>query len=158
MRLGPIYLFFALLIVASGWLLLDQESPESLILGEWEEVAWKYEKLDHGDMMGFDIDKLQKQEICKNIIIHEAETWRFNPDGTLSFLDENEIKENLKWNIKGRGHILELHHKNNIVEDYQVVEVTEDELVVQFNSDLQVRGIVKMTFKRIPKKQYAQKI
>ena len=92
------------------------------------------------------------------MIIHRAETWQFGPDRRLTFLENGKVSEDLKWSIKGRGHILELQHKNAIVEDYQVVDISEDELVVQFNFDLQVKGIVKMTFKRIPKKEYAQKI
>lgn len=158
MKLWPIYLFFSVLLSLSAWMLMDAKSPESLILGDWEEVSWKYEKLNHNNVLDFDIDDFQKQEICKNLVIHEAETWRFGPDKTLSFLEEEVIKENLKWNIKGRGNILELKHLNSMVEDYQVVGISEDELVVQFSFDLQVKGIVKMTFKRIPTKQYAQKI
>lgn len=158
MKVWPVYLFFALLLVFSSWLLIDKDSPEVLILGDWEEVSWKFEKLDHNNELDFSINKLQKQEICKNLIIHRAETWQFSPNKRLTFLEDGKVREDLKWSIKGRGHILELKHNNAVVEDYQVVGITDEELVVQFNFDLQIKGIVKMTFKRIPKKEYAQKI
>lgn len=158
MKVWPIYLFFALLLVFSSWSLIDKDSPEVLILGDWEEVSWKFEKLDHNNELDFSINDLQKQEICKNLIIHKAETWQFSPNKRLTFLEDGKVREDLKWSIKGRGHILELKHDNAVVEDYQVVGISDNELVVQFNFDLQVKGIVKMTFKRIPKKEYAQKI
>ncbi|MFD2098994.1 hypothetical protein [Flagellimonas iocasae] len=158
MKVWPIYLFFALLLVFSSWSLIDKDSPEVLILGDWEEVSWKFEKLDHNNELDFSINDLQKQEICKNLIIHKAETWQFSPNKRLTFLEDGKVREDLKWSIKGRGHILELKHNNAVVEDYQVVGISDNELVVQFNFDLQVKGIVKMTFKRIPKKEYAQKI
>lgn len=158
MKLWPIYSFFGLLIFLSIGAITKEQSTETLILGDWKEVSWKYEKVNHDNKIAFDINDYQKEEICKNLIIHEAETWRFSPNKKLEFLENGKIKEDLKWNIKGRGHVLELKHQNSIIEDYQVVDVTRDELIVQFNFDLQIRGIVRMTFKRIPNKQYAQKI
>jgi len=44
------------------------------------------------------------------------------------------------------------------IEDFQVHELTKDRLVIYFNFDLQIRGIVKMTFKKVEDNTYAQKI
>lgn len=158
MKLWPVYLFFGLLLLFSFWYRLDGDSPELLILGDWREVSWQFEKVDRKDSMDFTISELHKKEILRNVIIHEADTWRFNADRTLSFLVDGKVKENLNWNIKGRGHILELLHKEAIVEGYQVVWLSHDELIVQFNFDLQLRGIVRMTFKKMTKQEHAQKI
>ncbi|MEC7263454.1 MAG: hypothetical protein VXW38_06910, partial [Bacteroidota bacterium] len=62
MKLWPIYFFFSVLLSLSAWMLMDAKSPESLILGDWEEVSWKYEKLNHNNVLDFDIDDFQKQE------------------------------------------------------------------------------------------------
>ncbi|MFV1449019.1 hypothetical protein VBZ51_07720 [Maribacter sp. HS] len=153
MKLWSIYLFFGILLLFSSYSIINKDSPETLILGDWEEVSWKYEKLDYNNKLDFSINDLLKKEICQDLIIHEAETWRFNSDKSLTFLENGIIKEDLKWNVKGRGNILELQHKNEIIEGYQVVTISKDKLIIQFHSDLQIKGIVRIAFKRIKNAQ-----
>jgi hypothetical protein len=138
-----------LLLAASLVAVIQQEGPESKLIGVWEEVAWEYEKVNHdGSMNDFQINDGQREEICQTLIIHQSENWTFTPDHRLTLQSEDGESEQVVWNIKGRGHILELQHEDHGIEDYQIQFLTRDSLIVHFNFDLQVRGIVKMTFKR----------
>ncbi|MBT0606815.1 hypothetical protein [Aequorivita echinoideorum] len=158
MKLRFIYAIFMAMLLCCIFILAKKSSPEQLIIGEWEEVSWEYEKTDHENGVHVFIDENQKDEIAQNLIIHKAEVWKFTEDKTLVFSKGTAQMEQLKWNMKGRGHILELKHNEIGSENYQIAEINQDTMVMHFNFDLQVRGIVKMTFKRIQKDSYAQKI
>ncbi|WP_192085777.1 hypothetical protein [Algoriphagus sp. Y33] len=143
---------FTLLIGVYFTLLSFLESPETNIIGEWKEVSWEYEKMD---TLGFKSDRFDymltdhiKGQISKNLIIHEAEIWKFVSDETLEMKGNNSSKS-LHWTLKGRGNILQLNGEKNIIEHYQIQELSSDKMVLFFNFDMQVRGIVKMTFERI---------
>lgn len=143
----------AAMILTSACLLVKVESPEEQLVGEWEELSWEYEKVNHqGSSNYFAIDDAQKQEIIKNLILHESEVWQFDDDKRLTFISANGERESLDWHVKGRGNILELRHDDERIEEYQVQQLSEDLLVIHFNFDLQVKGIVKMTFKRMTHK------
>ncbi len=138
--------FFA---IGSIYIITHSQNHEVSILGKWKEVAWEYEKVDAGNSAFMNINNNQKAEAWKNITLHQAEVWEFMPDKTVKLFSNNQLIENMRWNIKGRGNILELNHYNNRKESYQIQEINDDLLIIHFNLDLQVRGIVKMTFKRI---------
>jgi len=125
-------------------------SPESNILGEWTEVSWEYEKVDSLPDTGFDYRLTDhiKSQLAESLIIHEAEVWRFVSDETLEMRGESPTKS-LKWKLKGRGNILQIQGDGGVTEHYQIQELSEDRMVLHFNFDMQVRGIVKMTFERI---------
>jgi hypothetical protein len=146
------------LFIGSTGILYHAKSPERILVGSWEEVAWEFERVNiDASLIDNNFEKMQRDEIYKDLIIHNAEIWEFSPDKKL-FLNNND-DSNINWAIKGRGHILELKHGNSKSESYQVLSLTDDELVVFHNFDLQIRGIVKMTFKKINKTEnYAQKI
>jgi hypothetical protein len=150
------YSILGLLIIASVFSIAHFRNNEQTIVGKWEEVSLEYEKVDarQDDFLGIDQDL--KAEIWQHITLHQAEVWEFKPDHTVKLFSDHHLMENLRWNIKGRGHILELDHQNNRKEDYQIQEITDQKLVIHFNLDLQVRGIVKMTFKRIEPNHVAQ--
>ncbi len=149
---------FALLLF-SGFIILNKESPEKDLIGQWEEVSWEYEKVNHdGTLIDFQINDGQQEEIRKNLLIHKSEIWSFFSDHTLDLKTIEGTSEKVVWNLKGRGHILELEHEGKRVEDYQIQYLSPDSMIIHFNFDLQVRGIVKMTFKRKMKEEYAQKI
>ena len=86
----------------------------------------------------------EKNTITETTFTIRAEKWQFNPDGTLQLHGNKD--EVLNWTIKGRGHILELTHVDGRVEDYQIEMLDDRLMVVYFSFDLQIRGIVKMTF------------
>ncbi|MEA1785684.1 hypothetical protein U1E44_06255 [Arenibacter sp. GZD96] len=154
-HIGFYYLFIsAMLVLAVSFLALKSISPDERILGLWEEVAWEYEKVDkiESENKPFtkQISEGIKQEIIESLIIHQAETWNFLPDGTLNLSgkDNNEAVP-LEWNLKGRGHVLKLKHADKKTEHYTLQRINNDEMVLYFNSDINAKGIVKMTFRKI---------
>ncbi len=143
---SPVLLIFFAMVVGST-------SPERKIIGEWKEVSWEYEKVDkhyeHGHLMPKTISDNIKQEILGNMMIHEAESWIFLPDGRLLLSDESNNKKRLAWKLNGRGHVLELKYEDGTGEHYKIQKIDNDEMTVYFDTDIQAKGIVKMTFKRI---------
>lgn len=127
--------------------------PEARLAGRWAEVAWSYEKADpltaEQGAGGF-FDEQLRSEISKDLIIHDSETWAFFSDRSLYLRKDGEAITKLKWNLKGRGHILELIHADGRQEHYQIRELTDERLVLHFNNDMLVRGIVKIEFQRKP--------
>lgn len=139
-----------ILTAVSMGVFMSARNPEQLLLGNWKEEAWEYEmiggtKQHPDDYLSHEL----KNEICKNLIIHRTEVWNFSDNHVLNLLDSNRHRKRLRWNLKGRGHVLELRNDSVGNESYQVQELSDDRLVLHFGFDLQVRGIVKMTFKKI---------
>lgn len=136
-----------LFLLSSSFMVLTRmESPELLLAGKWQEVEWEYERTNHTkDRQEVVISGEQKKEICSQLIIHNDPEWEFDVDQRILTIGD---KEQLSWSIKGRGHLLELNGVKG-TENYQIVELTQDKLVLYVNFDLQIRGIIKMTFKRI---------
>src|SRR5690606_24256155 len=124
-------------------------SPAEHIEGSWKEVSWEYEKSENASKK---ISAAIKTEICKELIIHEAEVWSFLSDGSLK-LASDKNNETLSWTMKGRGNILELSHKTNKMEHYNIQVLNDDKMVLYFSTDIQAKGIVKMTFEKIKVKQ-----
>jgi hypothetical protein len=162
MRIPLIYLttFFVIAVLFSS-LLIGGSSPERIIVGVWEEVAWEYEKVDKSSDIDSSENKLisseVKEAIAQEIVVHQSEVWEFLPNGKLKLHAQGKEDLELDWKIKGRGHILKLIHENQILEHYNLVELNDDEMILYFNVDMQARGIVKLTFKK-QNSRYAKKI
>lgn len=141
---------FAVVLGLYFTLLSFQHSPESNILGEWREVSWEYEKVDSLMDSGFDYHLTDhiKSQIAESLIIHEAEVWKFVNEETLE-MSGKRLSKSLRWKLKGRGNILQIQGSSSATEHYQIQELNADRMVLHFNFDMQVRGIVKMTFERI---------
>jgi len=143
---SPVLLVFFAMVVSST-------SPERKIIGEWKEISWEYEKVDkhyeNGHLMPKTISDNIKQEILDNMAIHEAESWIFLPDGRLLLTDEESNTKRLGWKLNGRGHVLELKYDEKNGEHYKIQKIGDDELVIYFETDIQAKGIVKMTFKKV---------
>lgn len=154
------YGLILILVFCSGMALLKSDSPEQLIMGKWEEVEWQFERIDADSAkMDHKLLDYQKKELYENMMIHNAEEWEFFPGKLLTLRQhERSGEKKLKWLLKGRGHILELQYGNEKVESFQVYKLTKDTLVVYYNFDLQMRGSVKITFKKQQQYNYAQKI
>ena len=88
-----------------------------------------------------------KEIASQNLIIHKAEKWIFMPGKEL-ILKGKEATKKLTWSIKGRGNILELKYNDNSVEHYTLSELSEDKLVLNFNTNTDVRGIARLTFEK----------
>ncbi|HEY5748888.1 MAG TPA: hypothetical protein VIU12_22615 [Chryseolinea sp.] len=140
--------------VISGfaWAKHRVNGPEQLIVGTWREKAWEYEKVntpaDRRRLKTEDtVSQAVKDQLGKHLMIHSAETWEFYPNGLLILEGPHDVK-NIHWKIKGRGHILELKHRDQTVEHYNITELTRDHLILNFDSDIQVKGIAKLTFQK----------
>ncbi len=146
---GALASFLCLFLV----LMSNASSPDQQILGTWQEVSWEYEKVDSEGYAalqpGAAIADTMRGLIARDRIIHEAETWQFQPDGTLFLSGQPNQGRAAQWTLKGRGHVLFMHYDQRNQESYDITKLTQDELVLNFHTDMQVRGIAKITFKKI---------
>lgn len=134
-------------------LMTNASSPDRLILGNWEEVAWQYEKVnvhpDEETLAGQVIEDGRRHRIASGLIIHKAEKWQFLPEGILR-LSKGRASNNLvQWSLKGRGNVLIMKYDQALEESYTIAKLTENEMVLHFHTDIEVRGIAKITFKKI---------
>jgi hypothetical protein len=139
------------LATTAFWSLSVVMHPETRLAGDWEEVAWSYEKVDpvatdQGVRSFF--DEQLRSEISKDLIIHGSETWSFRQDRLLVLRKNDSPDTRPRWNLKGRGHVLEIVHDDGRQEHYLIRELTDRRLVLHFNNDMIVRGIVKIEFQR----------
>jgi hypothetical protein len=150
---GLVSIVFLGVIFSSFVLMSYLNHPEKSIVGTWKEVSWMYEKVDlpkdKDSVMNVFLEDQLKNEITKDLVIHKSETWRFDKNSRLTLLKEGNVKEILKWRLKGRGHILKLKHEGNTLEFYQIKELTNDKLVLHFENDMHARGIVRIEFQKI---------
>jgi hypothetical protein len=153
MKIKIIYL--VCLSAAVGLILLltsSVPSPDTLLTGTWQEESWEYEKVDQASgsdsLSGKQIAESVKRLIAQDLIVHRAEKWQFKPDGTLRLFTERAPGRRLNWKMKGRGHILVLHYNDRMEESYTVAELTENHMVLHFYTEMQARGIAKITFTR----------
>ncbi|MBP6619041.1 MAG: hypothetical protein KAX81_03595 [Leadbetterella sp.] len=126
------------------------KNPEKTILGAWKEMDWEYEKTDKflaNSTIGKTISDLEKTEIAKDLVIHEAETWTFEPNGNLK-LKNGKTSKSVKWVLKGRGHILQLKHAKGDTENYQLTHLDDHRMVLNIELDNQARGIAKLVFSK----------
>ena len=147
-----ITLFLAILLAVAG-LKHSVQSPERLLVGTWNERSWEYEKVN----MPRDLRHLPdqdtiaqsvKDQLGKHLIIHSAEIWEFKRDGSLVLSGTDTVKH-VKWKLKGRGNILELEYADRVVEHYTLTELTPLKMALNFDSNIQVKGIAKLTFDNI---------
>ncbi len=140
----------ALVITFYFTLFSFQESPESEIIGDWKEVSWEYEKVDSlvNDDFDYRITEHIKEQLRESIIFHNAEIWEFE-DKEILKMHAADQSTTLNWKLKGRGNILQLKNADNRMEFYEIRELTSDRMVLHFSFDMQIRGIVKMTFEKI---------
>lgn len=140
MRLWLTYL--SILIAGIGTVILlfsFSTNPEIQIVGEWNEIVWAY---DQKEMPS------SKRTESSGFLIHEAEVWTFLPDGRLLLEGDSSTSEAL-WSLKGRGHILQLKYDNDYIENYNIDVLDNNELVLNFEDGLEVRGLSKLTFSRL---------
>lgn len=126
------------------------ENPEKKIEGVWKESIWEYEKVDKNDTVSKDFNNVSgyvKEIASQNLVIHKAEKWIFKPNKKLILKGKNTTKE-ITWTIKGRGNILELKYNDNTVENYNLTEISDNKLVLNFNTNTDIRGIARLTFEK----------
>lgn len=160
-KVAPLaYSLILIVLLCSSTILIKGDSPEDLIVGKWEEVDWNFERINvDSTKVNDEFLDYQKEELYDNMMIHQGEEWEFFPKKKLTLKPKDQSQEKkIKWFLKGRGNILELKYGDNVVESYQVHKLTKDTMVIYYNFDLQMRGSVKITFKKVEEKNYAQKI
>lgn len=146
-------IYFGVLGTGVGLFLLFLQaspSPEAMILGEWKELSWTYERVDlpANDVIDKTITSNVKEAIGNRLVIHQAERWQFYPNGDLLLIsDAGERK--VKWQIKGRGHILQLIYDKDTAENYVLADLNNGQMNLHFETDIQARGIAKLTFERL---------
>lgn len=143
--------FFTLGISIFILLISMSNNPENIIEGQWKELVWEYEKVDKNDTVKSDFHNVSdyvKDVVGENLIIHKAESWTFKPNGKLILKGSNYSKV-VNWTIKGRGNILEIKYDNNNCEHYSLTELSDNKLVLNFDTDTHTRGIARLTFEKI---------
>lgn len=129
--------FGLIIIVALLTLGFKVNNPESIIIGQWEEKDWAYEKLDDKSLLELGIENFKK---------HEAETWVFKENNTVEFNKGDRLIALAEWHIKGRGHILKIDHSDGTEELFDIKELNDSELVLNFDIGMETRGIAKLIF------------
>ena len=130
-------------LMASMVVFAKTKSAEELLIGSWKEVSWKYEKY------GRDTPQDEQwREVSQNLIVHQAETWNFESDNRFAIYPQQKNDTTSYWHVKGRGNILELS-EGSTTEDYQIENISRNSFTLFFSFDLQVKGIVRITFERV---------
>ncbi|NQD72074.1 hypothetical protein HP439_15215 [Sphingobacterium shayense] len=142
-------------ILASASLAVNcMASPEQIIEGEWIETSWSIEKDNSKSSIPNDSPVYQdlKKEILSDFHEIHLGRWNFSENRTLASTKDHR-KEHLKWFIKGRGHILELHRDGKRLESFQIQTINRDKIILHLNFDLQVKGIMEIVLERDNKKE-----
>lgn len=151
LKLWIIYSGIILLGLASFLIMIFMSvSPEQLLIGDWVEYSWEYEFIDrneNGQIKNKNISKADKHLISEDLIFHKAEVWNFSPYGKLK-LKGDGVDKSVDWKLKGRGNILKLNYQNHKIERYTISELSDSVLIINFEADIEARGIAKLTFKR----------
>jgi hypothetical protein len=145
------YISLPLLVLLSLTVMTGMSgNPEKKIEGEWKEATWEYEKADKNDTVNADFKNVSgyvKEIASQNLVIHKAEKWTFMP-GRKLILEGKDTTKELTWTIKGRGNILELKYNDHTAEHYTLTELSNDKLVLNFNTNTDIRGIARLTFEK----------
>lgn len=144
------YVFICILALASVLVVVYVASPEKIIQGEWIETGWYFEKPDaprEAQGMAAFVEDNIRREILERLEILHVESWVFHEDGTLEVHDDKEHSD-LRWAIKGRGHILDIMKDGKSIESFQIQKLTKNQMQLFLNIDMQIRGIIKINLER----------
>lgn len=150
-KIQVIYITIILTFSLSIFIILrNAKNPETILVNKWKELSWEYEMVNNIDSNTTHFKEISnevKTLIGENLVIHRSETWQFLPNGKLILQGPDGIKT-VNWRLNGRGNILELKHMNT-KESYNISELTDTTMVINFDTDLEVRGIAKLSFTSI---------
>ena len=143
-----LFLLFFIITIQSKVLL----HPDNLILGAWKEDSWQYIKANDytkkDSLSSVFIDEVVKEKISKHLVIHKSEEWVFKKNAALIIRKKGDENIKAKWVLKGRGHILKISYNDNVTELYRIKELKKNELILHFENNMHVRGIIKIHLKR----------
>ena len=141
-----------LVLISIGIITKIHLHPNNKLLGSWKEIEWHYVKANDITKKGLQdkiiIDEVLREKISKHLLIHKSEKWEFYKNGHLIIHKFNVDDIHAKWVLKGRGTILKIIYENDIVELYQIKKVNKTTMVLQFENDIHVKGIVRIEFKK----------
>lgn len=127
-------------------------TPEKSLMGCWTETSWTYEKIDDVGEPGLDAlwsDGVRMRDYPdRQVVRHEAELWHFRPRGELDIRHVDGTVANARWRLKGRGHVLTIRHEGAGFEVYDIKELTRDQLLLNYDMGMEVRGIARLEFAR----------
>ncbi|WP_313386412.1 hypothetical protein [Chishuiella sp.] len=155
-----IYISLFIAAIVALTIVINGRRTEDNILGSWHKESLEFERVNYEDhQIKSYISQIQDKEIGHELMIDNVDNLVFEKDSQLKIKNnEKQQKDKLSWKLKGRGNIIEIKDlTTNNKESYQVQELSKDKLVVYINLDLQVRGIVKITFTK-NNTTYAKKI
>ncbi len=139
-----------LLLTAFGCYVFSHSAyPEKAIIGEWKEVSWTYDKVDLDDKVKQPVSDNDRYTIANHLVIHKFENWTFGKDYKVKLHRQHRDEHFAKWQLKDRGRILQLINPDGSTEVYSVQKLKNSELVLHFETDTHVRGIVKITLKKV---------
>ncbi len=122
--------------------------PEQAIIGEWKEVSWVYDRNNDDAKVKQELDESERSSVANHLVVHEFENWTFRPNYKLKLHERSGKEHIIKWRLKDRGRVLTLLNNDGTHEVYSVETLKKDELVLHFDTDVHVRGIVKITLRR----------
>lgn len=127
-------------------------NPEERLLDRWQEVSWSYEKIDVDARARVErIDGIRFQpDADRRVVRHEAEYWEFSPDRTVEIALRDGRRVEGRWRLKGRGHVLTIRYGDGAMEVYDVKELDDDRLVLNSDLGMELRGIARLEFRRLP--------
>lgn len=138
-----IILICIVMVVSLAIAMLYRYNPERMIKGKWKETTWTYENLDKSSFIYHDVRMAHK---------HESEAWKFIDNNQVHFYNGDEIAARATWKIKGRGHVLQLTYEDGDTELYDIKELNNHELILNFDIGLESRGIARLVFTKIANK------
>lgn len=143
----PFIIYFS----SFGLVIQNIINPELQLIGEWNEVAWEFEKVNK-DATNKAVEYANATEYVKRVtgqhlVIHEAEKWEFTPNGELVLMG-NDYTKKVSWYIKGRGNVLQLKYDDGTTEFYNISQLDDTTMILHFDSDIHIRGIAKLTLEK----------
>lgn len=153
MRLSYIVILLTVCIIGYSFMRINLNSPEDLIVGDWSESTWRYERAgsiqQKKNACSDSLSSSVKGHLGKDLMLHENETWSFLPNGELHISSPDKKTQVLYWRLKGKGDMLVIKDENKKpLEHYKVTKINNNDLSLSFELDIQVKGLASMTFKK----------
>ncbi len=135
-----------MVIVASTLALSMRTSPHKHIEGTWVLSDHKVEKVVHRTRSSA---RTVNGKTTTIFIPHECARWEFDKNQQLYVTDYQGRRAKANWSLKSRGDLLEIKCMGGKLQDLTIERLDDTEMVLYYHSDLQIRGIIKMTLKKI---------
>lgn len=131
-------------ILGSILILSFRTSPLDHLAGNWVLVHHKVEKVVHRPKV-----KRLKEKFTSGFIPHKCEQWMFDDRQGLCLTDTEGKQIKARWSLKSRGDLLEVKGIDGGIRDLIIERVDNQSMVLYYHSDLQIKGIIKMTLHKV---------